>query len=219
MPSTIILHIGLPKTGATSLQRAFFENRDQLAASGIAYPLPTNSKWNAQHDFVRAFHRGGPAAVNAVFDECRLQIEGSDWLLMSSEEFAAWRASDIHAWKSYLDQRFATPAYRVHMCIRRWADLVPSLWRRHVISGGVSSFPEYALTALLQMQRDQRFGFELIADSWIEAFGRGAVRITPIERITESGGDLVARTFQSLLEIEADESTGPIGRFLRNRWS
>ena len=68
MPSNIILHIGLPKTGTTSLQQAFFENRDQLAGEGISYPLPTNSHWNAQHDFVRGFLHGGPDNVSALFD-------------------------------------------------------------------------------------------------------------------------------------------------------
>ncbi|MGH6894034.1 MAG: hypothetical protein ACREEP_17450, partial [Dongiaceae bacterium] len=146
MPSNVILHIGLPKTGSTSLQRAFFENRDQLAAHGIAYPVPGASNWNAQHDFVRGFHRGGADAVSVLFDDCRLQIDGCDRVLMSSEEFSSWRPSTIAAWKSYLDHRFATPSYRVYIGIRRWADMIPSLWHQHVISGGMSSLPEYTLT-------------------------------------------------------------------------
>jgi hypothetical protein len=208
MPSKVILHIGLPKTGTTSLQRAFFENRGQLAANGISYPLPTASKWNAQHDFVRAFRHGGANAVQPLFDECRLQIEGSDRLLMSSEEFFTWRTPAVRAWKSYLDQRFEAPSYRIHLCIRRWSDLVPSLWHQHVIYCGVSSFPEFALGQLLRILREQHFQFEAIADAWIEAFGRDAVRIEPIERITEAGGDLVVQTFHSLLGIEAANLAG-----------
>lgn len=214
MPSNVILHIGLPKTGTTSLQRAFFENRDQLAAHGISYPLPTASRWNAQHDFVRAFHRGGANGVQSLFDECRLQIDDSDRLLMSSEEFFTWRIATIKSWKSYLDQRFAAPSYRIHICIRRWSDLVPSLWHQHVIYGGVSSFPEYALGQLLRVLGEQHFPFEAIANAWIEAFGRDAVRIVPIERITESGGDLVVQTFHSLLGIEAGNLAG---RYKSNR--
>lgn len=214
MPSSIILHIGLPKTGTTSLQRAFFENRDQLAAEGIAYPVPTASKWNAQHDFVRAFYHGGPDRLSPLLDECRLQIEGGDRLLISSEEMADWRPPKIKEWKAYLDQRFSTPDYRVHMCIRRWSDLVPSLWHQHVISGGLSGFPEYALNQFLQLQRDQRFAFERTAETWVDVFGRDAMRIVPVERITENGGDLVAHTFRSLLGIEAGDLAG---RYKSNR--
>ncbi|HEY1385123.1 MAG TPA: hypothetical protein VGF43_15990 [Dongiaceae bacterium] len=190
------------------MQRAFFENRDQLAAEGISYPVPTASKWNAQHDFVRAFYHGGPDQMSPLLDECRLQIEGGDRLLISSEEMADWRSPKIKAWKAYLDQRFSTPGYRVHMCIRRWSDLVPSLWHQHVISGGLSGFPEYALSQFLQLQRNQRFPFERTAETWIGVFGRDSVRIVPIERITENGGDLVTHTFRSLLGIEAEDLAG-----------
>src|SRR5262249_41733303 len=78
----------------------------------------------------------------------------------------------------------------------------------HVISGGMSSFPEYALKQFLQLQRTHRFGFEAILESWIGVFGRNAIKIVPIERVTESGGDLVVHTFRSLLGIEADELAG-----------
>lgn len=208
MPSTIILHIGLPKTGSTSLQRAFFENRDQLAAQGISYPLPANSKWNAQHEFVRAFQRGRDQAVEALFNDCRLQIENTDWLLMSSEEFFTWRVPMVAAWKSYLDRRFGASTYHVQIYIRRWSDLIPSLWHQHVIYGGISAFPEYALDQLLRLLRTQYFPFEPVADAWTEVFGRDAVRITPIERIIESGRDLVVHTFQSLLAVEAQDLSG-----------
>jgi len=208
MPSNVILHIGLPKTGTTSLQQAFFENRDQLAEQGISYPVPSSSHWNAQHDFVRAFHRGGPDAVGALLDECRLQIEGGDQVLMSSEEFAGWHPPRVRAWKTYLDQRFGTPSYHIHLCIRRWADAVPSFWHQIVISGGTVTFPEHVLQELLKVQREQRFQFEHIADTWIDIFGRDAVRIVPIERVTASGNDLVVHTFRSLLGIEAAELAG-----------
>ncbi|MGH6892524.1 MAG: hypothetical protein ACREEP_09725, partial [Dongiaceae bacterium] len=77
-----------------------------------------------------------------------------------------------------------------------------------------SSLPEYTLTQFLQLLRNRRFVFDPIAEAWINAFGRDAVRIAPIERVVESGTDLVAHTFQTLLGIEADKLAG---RYKSNR--
>jgi hypothetical protein len=40
MTRSILLHTGAPKAGSTFLQRVLLQNRDRLAAAGIAYPHP-----------------------------------------------------------------------------------------------------------------------------------------------------------------------------------
>ncbi|MEH2367578.1 hypothetical protein [Nostoc sp.] len=37
--TTIYLHIGMPKTGTTCLQKALFKNRDKLLENGYLYPM------------------------------------------------------------------------------------------------------------------------------------------------------------------------------------
>lgn len=39
MPVSVVLHVGLPKTGTTYLQRLLADNRDQLRAAGVLYPF------------------------------------------------------------------------------------------------------------------------------------------------------------------------------------
>ncbi len=39
---TLVLHIGFPKTGTTSLQKCLQKNKDLLEGKGVFYPLPTN---------------------------------------------------------------------------------------------------------------------------------------------------------------------------------
>ena len=43
-----ILHIGLPKTGTTSLQAALSENRESLLRHGVVYP-ETGLNGNGKH--------------------------------------------------------------------------------------------------------------------------------------------------------------------------
>ncbi len=45
---TIYLHIGLPKTGTTSIQNFLFHNKEELSASGLYYPtIEVNNKENS----------------------------------------------------------------------------------------------------------------------------------------------------------------------------
>ena len=41
---TIYLHIGVSKTGTTSIQRFLYKNRELLKDKGILYPCPFDSK-------------------------------------------------------------------------------------------------------------------------------------------------------------------------------
>ncbi|MDO6481143.1 sulfotransferase domain-containing protein [Shimia thalassica] len=56
----IILHMGFPKTGTTTLQRMFEANNDSLVASGVCYPL-------IDSDFKQRYLK--------VFDHKRLHLE------------------------------------------------------------------------------------------------------------------------------------------------
>jgi hypothetical protein len=45
----LFLHIGVPKTGSTSLQRRFFEHTSELKAQGFLYPLGRFERFPFQH--------------------------------------------------------------------------------------------------------------------------------------------------------------------------
>ena len=38
-PVSVVLHVGLPKTGTTYLQRLLADHRDPLRAAGVLYPF------------------------------------------------------------------------------------------------------------------------------------------------------------------------------------
>ena len=53
-----ILHIGLPKTGSTSLQRALSDNRESLRRHGVIYP---KTGWRKKFMPLRKVLWGGEA--------------------------------------------------------------------------------------------------------------------------------------------------------------
>ena len=41
----VFLHVGLPKTGTTELQKVLWENRRRLAENGVVYPGRAPARW------------------------------------------------------------------------------------------------------------------------------------------------------------------------------
>ena len=63
--SELILHIGLSKTGTTSLQKFLFDNRHALKAHGVDFPIFSNQPW-----------RGPIANGNYIFNHCLSLAKG-----------------------------------------------------------------------------------------------------------------------------------------------
>lgn len=208
MALRVILHIGMPKTATSSLQRAFTGNRALLRTHGIAYPLPEQRRAIAQHDLIRSFISGDIAAVDAFFDAQLASLGDSDRILMSAEAMSGMDPDGLRRWKDYLDRRFGNPEFSVWMSVRRVSEWIPSAWQSHVRRGGCDTYPAFAFEALDRVLTANRFPFERIADLWLEVFGRGSLRIVPMDRLTGGGADLVVSTFKLLLDLEVPNLSG-----------
>lgn len=79
MTRSILLHVGAPKAGSTFLQRVLGQNRDRLAAAGIAYPPPA-----ADHPG----NAGDLARIDAEGFEALFQ-GGADRVILSHEDLFA----------------------------------------------------------------------------------------------------------------------------------
>lgn len=89
----ITLHIGLPKTGTTSVQRHLLANRSTLAAQGICYPAAGCGRRIAHHDIADACKRfrplwGGLRDLRTQFDA---EVAPFDRVIVSSEGFQSVR--------------------------------------------------------------------------------------------------------------------------------
>ena len=85
---TLFIHTGLHKTGTTSLQKAFFDNRRVLARQGLLYPdtglSPNPGNWG-HHELALALRQqeSGEALWQALRAEA--DASGLDRVLVSSE--------------------------------------------------------------------------------------------------------------------------------------
>lgn len=138
----IHLHVGLPKTGTTTLQEVLWHNRTALAAAGLLYPgRDSTAHHRAAVDLMRERYRGWlePGMAGAW----RLLVEQlAAWprdAVVSSELFAPSEPDAVAEVLSALD--FA----EVHVIctVRDIARQIPSVWQEDVKNQRTLTFGEF----------------------------------------------------------------------------
>lgn len=143
--ATLFLHIGVGKTGTTSIQQYFAENRQHLREIGIDYPEtglhPTGGhhilshKWGGWLD-PKDFAQTPDAAWE---DLGRHVAHGRHRYLVSSERFCGIAYSED--WRDRLEfirQSLAGVRVKIVCYIRRTEDLIESAYRQKVKIEGFS---------------------------------------------------------------------------------
>ena len=139
----VFLHVGLPKTGTTTLQAALDRHADDLAAAGILYP-------GGRHEKQRL----------AVFDLLGQRLEGDERTVAGAfgrlvDEMAAYDGRSIILTEEILGmarprqtRRFveALPMHRVHVVVsaRDLGRTLVSAWQQTVVMGGTTTWAEFA---------------------------------------------------------------------------
>ncbi|WP_417243246.1 hypothetical protein [Celeribacter sp.] len=135
MARKLILHIGTPKTGSTSVQHTLFAHRDQLAAAGVHWGDSTREPRAAapRHSSVSHALRRGPRKWDAERDAILADFDasGHDTLLLSDEVLSECGAKAIARMAE-----FAAPFETTVICyLRRQDRYVESLWNQYCGEG------------------------------------------------------------------------------------
>ncbi len=202
MPREIILHIGVMKTGTSSIQRVLAGHREALAARGIAYP---RSPGNANHgllaaalvpDQMRIGHvnpavwEGMPperriAQFRREFaDEMAALPQGVTRILFSAEQMSGWLIEDasVAALRDLLAPH--GERFRVILYLRRQDSLAASAYNQNLRVGGLQP-PSLRGTA------PAFYDYAALLDRWARIFGEDAIRPRIFEREAMAGGDVV----------------------------
>jgi hypothetical protein len=189
---TLILHIGLERTGTTSLQRFCADHRRALRAASILYPtrgpVYAGGAWRNHiplascyfDDDLRDFSVPFPAErkaslLTALFRE--IGSSSADVTLLSSEHFSSrLRRPQVQT----LAADLADYERRVGVMVRPHMSRFFSSYSTHVLAGGTTGLDAYADSVLSAESRYFRYA-ETIRP-WEEAFGRQNVGIFVYER-------------------------------------
>lgn len=200
---TRLIHIGPPKTGTTSLQRAFHSGRDAVARQGVHYTGPTHQPVGPVLAVTGRSNpiTGKPPSLwtwRLLVREVKRAREPR--VLVSSEFFADARPDAIRAIVADLD-----PA-RVHVAVtlRPLAKILPSQWQQFVQGGLRESYDQW-LDAMFNAPAGKptptfwhRHRHDQLVARWADVVGPGNVTVVVLDDRDQS---MVLRVFEQLLGL------------------
>ncbi|MEJ0046387.1 MAG: hypothetical protein WDN04_09895 [Rhodospirillales bacterium] len=197
MPRQLLLHIGVPKTGTTSIQRALSAERAALSRHGVCYlagpglPVP-----QFLHRAALAHGRRDTRMARFRHELGRqLAAQPADvgTVLLSAEQCSLFLRSpaEIECLRAWLAPLFET--IRIIIYLRRQDALASSLYaqmlRRGVVEPPALDTGREELSAL--------YDYATLLERWAAVFGRAALVPRIFERQSLPGGDVVQDFWQA----------------------
>lgn len=198
----IVIHIGLRKSGSTSIQRFLSANEEALRTMGIDYP-PIARATRPSHRNLAYEIRGHPdfnprhGALSQIADHRR--DSAAEVMVLSSENFEACGVSDASRLKAILGREGDN--FRIVLIIRDLISLAPSTYSQNIRNGkNIFDFDTF-------FERRMRKGgveFFYTAKAWAEAFGWENLRVRVLDPRYLANGDLIDE-FLTLLGLDLDQ--------------
>lgn len=215
----LVLHIGMHKTGSTSLQRFFVRNRPLLRLLGIHYPEARDASGRRlpkHNDFFHAIShekdKGGPHPAlgpsAAMVGKLASRVEaGSGVTVISAEGLSGEDPAFAKAF-SALRGRFDT---RVVVFLRRQDDWAQSFYKQMVQSREVREARPFSEFLAGKSTRDHLDYLQLL-DWWADALGEQSVRVEIYKPCTH-----VLPVFLRAADLPAKLGWLPFSRATENR--
>lgn len=216
MTRRVVIHIGPPKTGSTTLQDALHHNRDNLKLAGIRYAgsgmqSSAAAMWATRRK-ERTTGRQVPASAwKQLLREINDSMEST--VVVSSEWFAAATPAQIRM----IARELPGAEHHIVIALRSLDRILPSRWRQNVIEGATYSFTEWlelifspSINSYSSRFWHQHRHDELV-QRWGEVFGQRAVSAICVD---DENPDRLLRHFEAL--IGAQEGALGTSRQVRN---
>jgi len=208
-PKRVILHVGMLKTGTTSLQIFLCDNNEALAAQRITYFIPKHQKYNSFSNagflcWSSLYTARGTAPQDLIYekDEALFSEFAKEYdTLILSEEFISEMGAEVPGYWEVLKSNLLRLLGNdiivdVVIFLRRQDDWVFSRWKQQVLNSffhentvptSIPDFMEFLTTARAKGLMDYDIALERIA----EVFGREHVIICVHDRKDGSSNDVV----------------------------
>jgi hypothetical protein len=197
---TVYLHIGLHKTGTSSLQSFIASNRAAFEAGG--YAIPTAGWLDGAHHNIplEILRRPKYNPELGGLEQALPQIDTQPNALLSSEEFEFLELAGVRRLREGLGDRQA----KVIVYLRRQDALIASTYAQQIKMGArLGSFPDYVTASLYH----PRFDLLQLLMRWSHVFGRDSLRAAVI--CDETSGDRLFDDFMAKLDAPGLGVTRP----------
>ncbi len=167
----LFLHIGMPKTGTTTLQFMLDANRKALEDNSVLYPQTgyTGSLHDrGHHELVRAAKNRNHALYAELRDE--LDSSAAAVAILSSEEFSLATPSDI----GFIKQALEGVDVKIVVYLREQASFVEALYNQAVKTGGEKRERHEFMADMLCAAR---LNYHAMVNAWAKRFGMENMRV------------------------------------------
>jgi hypothetical protein len=205
------LHIGIEKTGSTSIQAFLRANREALLRQGVLYPHATGEMNQvrlaayaadaAAEDRVLRRHGAAEGAEQEAFRrrlEQELETEAAESsatrMILSSEHCSSRLCSDAEVGRLRGLLERAGREFRIIVYLRRQDDLLLSKYSTSLKSGGVARFA-------VPSDPEPRFAFAPMLERWARVFGEGALKVRVFDKTALAGSGLL-RDFCAAADLD-----------------
>ena len=181
---TIFLHIGLHKTGTTTIQESLFAEQEKLNQNGVlvpavGQPFPQNA---GHHNLAwELFDFKKFSAKNGTWDDLIYLINEVPHkrIILSSEEFTRIPVSKIEQIKIRLE-KFQV---KIVVYIRRQDKILQSFWAEMIKSGRTPNFT----TGFIEWLENNQYifsqvDFQSVLKRWSDVFGKDNLILRVLER-------------------------------------
>lgn len=217
----LILHIGTRKTGTTSLQKFFSDNRDALAGNGVDYvqftpQLDGTTGTYLNGDFLKKYclamaSQGEVSSLVTDFEDNYRHLtdalQGNKRVLLSDEGFAAVKHSFNHReiwfeefWRelAHIIKELGPSKTTFIIYLRRQDEYIISSWKERIKGGYTDkTIREY----LCRQNTNYEMDYKTRLDAIRESFGSSAKIIVRSFNQIPSSSDGIYRDFCETLEI------------------
>lgn len=208
-PRSVYLHVGLPKSGTTFLQRVLGEGRQALKAQGLLYPGGRNDHFlEAQDVLERPFRGHGDDRVPGSWEALVHEID--TWpgaCLISHETFTVATPEQVRT----VVKAFPDRPVEVIVTARDLARQLTANWQETVKNGQIPTLAEYVDRARTRLEGDDRssgfwFWQDLVAvlTRWQEVIPADRTHLVTVPPRGTAPGQLWQR-FSDVLGVELSD--------------
>ena len=211
----LFLHIGLPKTGTTSIQNYLFQNRNALRKFGIHYPKPLTSvghhaesllilrekhpekvfQWHRDATNFAGKYRGKLSKIIYKIDNEFSTIDSERRCIVLSSEgiFESFRTFDeINLFKTL----FSKYTIKVIFYIRRIDKMIDSAIMEHIKL--YEPISKHVINKNVLFRENEQLKIPAQLKIWEEVIGKSNIILRPFERTQLKYGDAI-KDFMSII--------------------
>jgi len=205
MARKFILHIGPPKTGTSSLQEALFQHRGQLLKQGYDYPVFGRDAKKPKlpgHHGISDLLRRQSVLSQGVLDNLAL-VGAKQTVILSSENFTLLDSPQI----AVLIEALQPAEVEVIYYMRKWDQLLPSVWQEIVKHGYGRSYLDMLNQHVSTPMASQYLNYQIVLDRWAQVVGTSNIRIFSYDNIRATGQDIVQHFCNQVLQVSLETQT------------